>query len=232
MTHFVCFPSARIDMAYSCAKEWEQKGYIPLVMLDPPTRAVLFAPCTVIEGPSPFPGYYQVINQIARSAFLFGADVCTFIGDDMTPPKQGAEEHTLRYFARFPDGYGMMQCTGDRQGEKIGGKVNSERICGSPTFGRGWHEKAFGGTGGFPTAFSSFYADEVLKEVAERLGLLYQEPDLTIDHLHWSFGRSVRQPYHERAEKNWQQDQAVFMKYKAEDFSTMLATFPGVSNKC
>jgi hypothetical protein len=169
--------------------------------------------------PVPFPGYYRVINSIVTRAFDSGADLVSCIGDDQLPPAQGAEEHTRLYFNRFANGLGVMQCTGDRQGEMIGGKVNSERICGSPTFGRAWHERAFQGNGAFGAyGFRSFYCDELLKEVAERRELLYQEPALKIDHVHWAFNRAVKMPYHDRAQENWDHDKQLFDALKAAGF--------------
>lgn len=174
-----------------------------------------------MDAPIRFPGYYKVINSIVAYAFDRGADVVTCIGDDMYPPRQGANEHEAVYFDRFPDGFGVMQATGDRQGtpDKVTGRVSSERICGSPTFGREWARRAFMGKGPFGDfGFRSYYCDELLHDVTERDGLLYQDRSFVIDHKHWSFGRTPKQWWHEEANKNWDHDYQLFLSLKARGF--------------
>ena len=244
MKHFVVFPSAQMERGMTCARLWMYRGYDALIGVDEERGMVksgdilnaarnvprtkegdLYFPlwCNV---PSPFPGYYRVINDLVTSAFAAGADLVTCVGDDMEPPSIPnapshctATEHSLMYFHRFPDGEGVMQCTGDRQGEVIDGKVNSERICGSPTFGKGWWRDAFDGKGPFGDfGFRSFFCDELLGEYAKSKGLLYQEPALTILHKHWSWRHMAKQDYHERAQANWGHDKAIYERLKAEGF--------------
>lgn len=222
--HAVCFPSATIEQAKKCAWAWKEKGYIPVIMLDwchPQVGEMISEFHSVYSCPwEIFPGYYKVIGHVCKTALEYSnVDLCTAIGDDMLPSEQGAQIHADLYFKRFPRGEGVMQCTGDRQGDIINGKFASERICGSPTFGKEWARKAFGGKGPFGDyGFKSFYCDEMLKCVAEKLGLLYQEPALSIHHAHWSWGWMQKQPYHERAQKNWDHDRELFDKLKAEGF--------------
>lgn len=218
--HMVCYPSANFNRGLECAKLWVAKGYEVLMQMDADKNISPYAGQGIITlmVPGPFPGYYQRINTLAEIAFSINADVVTCIGDDMLPPEQGAQAHAKSYFERFPNGEGVMQCTGDRQGEVIEGRVNSERICGSPTFGKVWSGLAFKGGGAFPIHYVSYYGDEELYEVAKKSNLLYQNPNFKIDHVHWAFGRMVMQDYHEKAQKNWQQDQETFFKRKAEGF--------------
>lgn len=224
MRHFVCYPCADPIKGNTCALKWRSKGYEPLVMTyleDWKAKASSdwLAQDSLMNKPHPFPGYYRVINTIANEAFSRGADLITCIGDDMSPPSQGAKHHSALYFSKFPDGIGVMQCTGDRQGQVIGGKVASERICGSPTFGKAWNNQAFLGHGAFGDyGFRSYYADEMLYEVAVSLDLMYQEKSLSIDHEHWSFGRSQREWWHIEAGDNWDRDQHIFMRLKEDGF--------------
>ena len=224
MTHFVCFPSADPKRGIKCAETWIKAGYKALVMFDADKVVQFDFDTRLLEKlftsftPSPFPGYYKVINSIVARAFDLGATCISAIGDDMEPPTQGAEEIASMYFKRFPDGYGVLQATGDRQGEVINGKVNSERICGSPTFGRGWYERGYKEVGGFCSEYASFYGDEDLQNVALKKGVLWQEPLIKIDHVHWAFGRAHKQDYHDRASLNWTKDQQTFMARKAAGF--------------
>lgn len=222
MRHFVCYPCADPIRGNGCALRWMAAGYEPLVMAyfdDWRERLPGPVPFYRTPKPRPWPGYYQVISDIAAEAFRFGADLVTCIGDDMAPPACGAAAHSEMYFKRFPDGLGVMQCTGDRQGEAINGKVASERICGSPTFGKEWNRRAFLGGGPFGSfGFRSYYADELLHDVSEKLGLLYQEPLLSIDHEHWSFGRANQEWWHREANANWDGDNRKFSELKAAGF--------------
>ncbi len=231
MRHFVVYPSADPTLGIDkMAPIWRERGYEVMVGLDADKMCAQRTDGPhLVCLPAPWSGYYgdNGVNVLAREAFKLGADLCTFIGDDMIPPLQGAQHHAELYFKRFPDGYGIMQCTGDRQGDEMGGTRNAERICGSPTFGRGWHEKSFSGSGGFPVGFHAFYGDEILKEVSERLGLLYQEPALNIEHLHWSWNRSPKRWWHEdNANRYWGKDRAQFDAAKENDFAHYLAQFP------
>ena len=229
MRHFFVWPSAKLDRAIECAKKWRAKGYEACVGLDEPKHFPLHVDdkkhFDAVMWIKSWSGYYVHVNRLVDAAFLSGADLVTVGGDDQEPPSQGADQHTKHYFDRFPSGFGVMQCTGDRQGEVIDGRVNSERICGSPTFGEEWNLRAFGGSGGFPEGFRSFYADELLMEVTQRLGLLYQEPLFSIDHVHWAFCRTQKQDYHDAASKNWDLDRGVFMGAKAQNFKSYVDLF-------
>ena len=220
MKHFVCFPSADPMIGLTCAKKWIERGYDAMILLDPPNWLVSAEPrLHLIHGPIPFPGYYKVINTLTTAAFDAGADVVTCIGDDMLPdPIRTAEDIAQMYLKRFPKGEGILQAVGDAQGEKIGGEWNSQRICGSPTFGRNWFSEGYPYEGGFCSQYRSFYGDEDLQNVAKKKGLLWQELTLKIDHLHWAFGRSHKQPYHDKAQKNWDEDAKTFQHRKAADF--------------
>ena len=208
--HFVCWPSVKVARALACAELWLAKGYDVLVMLDkdqapPDDNRICWMNCSVEK----FPGYYKVANEIARKAFAFGADLVTMIGDDMDPPEQGAEAVAAMYFARFPDGFGVLQGCGDTQGMENGVPA-SARICGSPTFGEGWANRAYGGKGPFCDEYTSFYGDEDLWNVAKKCGVLLLEPSVTIFHRHWSFGHMQKQKYQQNNEGNWALCKATF----------------------
>jgi hypothetical protein len=140
------------------------------------------------------------------------------MGDDMLPPEQGAEWVARDYFLRFPTGLGVYQGCGDEQGKDGTGTPAAARICGSPTFGIEWSNRAYQGAGAFCDIYGSYYGDEDLFNVARKLGLLWTEPKVKIDHVHWSFGRAQRQPYHEKASLGWDRDQAIFFMRKRNGF--------------
>lgn len=232
-SHWVCWPSAKPEMGVACARKWMAKGYSVAMLLD--WGAWLDADLLGLpvgagfhfwtHAEPRFPGYYGVINGIVAKAFRRGADLVTCIGDDMDPPEQGAEAVAGLYFSRFPDGFGVLQGTGDPQGKDAQGVPAAARICGSPTFGRGWNDRAYGGRGPFWPEYRSFYGDEEMWNVAKRAGVLWLEPSITIFHNHWSFGHAELKPYQKNNQGNWEHDKAVFERRVGE--SKQGAHWPG-----
>jgi hypothetical protein len=217
MKHYAVFPSATVEKANSTVSAWNAKGYKTLVYLDTPEMRCN-ADVVSYGARATFPGYYRVINDLVWLAFANGADVVTCIGDDMLPPDQGAEWVSTDYFKRFPNGLGVYQGCGDLQGMDGNGVPAAARICGSPTFGVEWANRAYQGAGPFADIYSSFYADEDLYNVASKLGLLVMEYSVRIFHKHWSWGHAQREGYHDRAALNWERDKAIFMTRKAAGF--------------
>lgn len=216
-SHYVVFPSAKPSRADACVDAWKAKGYKTLVYLDTPEQKCN-ADIVSYGAGGAFPGYYKVIGSLARQAFAHGADVVTCIGDDMMPPEQGAEWVAADYFLRFPNGLGVYQGCGDPQGKDEKGTPAAARICGSPTFGIEWSNRAYEGRGAFHDGFRSFYADELLKLTAHRLGLLWMEPAVNIFHAHWSFGHMQIQKYHQRNQLAWDYDRVLFESIVKDGF--------------
>ncbi len=89
--------------------------------------------------------------------------------------------------------FGVMQPTGDRWGDTPqsrafygeGRGAYIDRIAGSPWFGREWVKRAYGGNGPMHEGYKHMYADEELKEVAEKLGVYWPRRDLIQLHQHW-----------------------------------------------
>lgn len=217
MNHFAVFPSAKVDRANECVKLWAAKGYKTLVYLDQFSSDCIADIVSHGSG-TPFAGYYRIAGTLARQAFAKGADVVTCIGDDMLPPEQGAEWIAEDYFKRFPSGLGVYQGCGDEQGKDETGTPAAARICGSPTFGIEWSNRAYQGVGAFCDVYHSYYGDESLFNVAGRLGLLWLEPSVNIFHKHWSWGHMPIQPYHQRNQLRWEQDRQIFLIRKANGF--------------
>jgi hypothetical protein len=102
-----------------------------------------------------------------------------------------------------------MQPTGDSWYDSLG--KPSERICGSPIFGRGWVTRAYGGQGVLCPEYKNFYADEELLNVAKKLGVLWQDPGTSHEHDHWSRKPEARPPVtHALTNSWWDSDKATF----------------------
>jgi len=221
---WVCIPTALRAHVQSTLKKWKDQGYLVALFLDPETApvqhltvsAMAYADLTLY---SKYPGVWRAWNALAKAVMACGADVCVLAGDDMDPdPNFSAQRIAKQYLERFPDGWGIMQPTGDRQGDIINGRWNSQRICGSPWIGREWVAKAYGGHGPVCGDYTAFYADEELQIVGEKFGLLVQRDDLSQFHRHWSFGHLKQQDYHARNQKGWDSDHDLFNMRKGLDF--------------
>jgi hypothetical protein len=132
--------------------------------------------------------------------------------------------------------YGVMQPTGDRWGDtpatrKQYGENRGaylDRIAGSPWMGREWVKRAFHGRGPMWPEFFHMYADEHLKECAEKLGVYWPRRDIVQLHQHWGrqpgeeFGRLEDCPeflHQVNTPQHWHESQALFNKLKAGGFA-------------
>lgn len=218
MNVWAVYPSADPLKGEAASIRWRDRGFKTLVYQDA-GAAKVDADC-VLSGR--FPGYYRLANYLAFHAFhVLKADLVVFVADDLDPdPYMRVGDFAGAYFEKFPDGFGVLQGTGDTQGIDASGKPAAARICGSPAFGRAWAERAYGGRGPFWNGYHSYYGDEDLYNVSLRLGVLWQEPSITIYHRHWSWRHQPQADYQRRNSENyWIQDKALF-------FSRQQAGFP------
>lgn len=184
MAHEVWYaiPSANVQRAEKCFDLWRVHGCKIAVAInkgDPAPRADL-----VLEL-DPYPGYFTAVNLLSQAILReHNPDIVITGGDDMYPdPRYRADVLAEEFFLRFPDGYGVMQPTGDS------GDVP---WCGSPWMGRGWLERAYDGTGPFHGGYFHFHGDIELKSVAQAQNALWLRPEVSQFHDHWT--RSGQQP--------------------------------------
>jgi hypothetical protein len=125
-----------------------------------------------------------------------------------------------------------MQPSGDRWGDTPAARKQYgehrgaylDRIAGSPWMGREWVKRAYQGNGPMFAGYRHMYADEELKEVAEKLGVYWARRDIIQLHQHWGrkpgdefadiadcpdFLRPVNTPQH------WHESQRLFVERKA-----------------
>lgn len=211
---WVCIPTAQRDHVPGVLEKWAAQGYKIALWCDPgQLRDDLTMALLLIGG---YPGVWRAWNALAKASFAVGADVVVLAGDDMTPdPNLNAQQVAERYFKHFPNGEGVYQPTGDKQGELINGEWNSRRICGSPWIGKEWALRAYSGEGPVNGEYNAFYADEELLEMAKHYRRLVQDDEVTQNHLHWSWGHLPRQDYHQRNQQKWLKDKELFMARKA-----------------
>ncbi len=149
------------------------------------------------------------------------------------PPRQitidmCAAESRYSYRATF----GVMQPTGDRWGDSIATRrqygenrgAYLDRIAGSPWMGREWVKRAYGGKGPMHAGYRHMYADEELKEVAEKLGVYWPRRDIIQMHRHW--GRIAGEEFGDikdcpdfllpvNTPQHWHESQKLFVERKS-----------------
>jgi hypothetical protein len=130
------------------------------------------------------------------------------------------------YFADLYSTFGVMQPTGHRWGDRQGPYI--DRVAGSAWIGRTFALRMNKGQGPFHPDFTHMFSDECLQEVATKLGVFWQRPDLIHFHQHWGlpregerFATSDRMPEHVKqwnTPKHWKDSKELFERLKADEF--------------
>ncbi len=250
MSVWFCIPSARSpEEAEPVLRQWRERGYKIALWTDsyapgltPHYRIREIAHVEMQDRPENYPGYAVAVNTLVGYVIKHYEDaewlICT--GDDTLPdPNKSAEEiarecnhhFSLAYALRsgqphdivrdWPDRtFGVMQPTGDRFAD---GSI--DRICGSPWMGREFCKRMYGGKGPLWPEYTRFFMDEELQCVSQKLGVLWQRPDLT--HFHQWYGREGNgtkatdiPPHLKNQQARWEPEKKIFNDRKA-------ASFPG-----
>lgn len=170
-------PSASVERCRDTLPKWREMGY-KVAILQNQERGEI--PADVVVWSDHYPGWPGSINQLCASIVPRSASIVVSGGDDMLPdPTMTAQQIAAQFHERFPDGFGIMQPIGD---EFFGAST----FCGSPWLGRGWIERAYGGTGPMPGQYRHNWADNEIFWVARCMDALWLRKDLTQYHKHFS----------------------------------------------
>jgi hypothetical protein len=255
MSVWFAIPSARPPEQVEpvlCA--WRERGYNISVWSDEPNspkHGLIHAADYITSGP--YPGYAIAVNLLALDIIHRLDPACDWIvtgGDDTLPdPNHSAEEiarecswhffephwieaelHSSHYSGderRALETFGIMQPTGDRDfGDSQGPYI--DRLAGSPWMGREWCLRANQGKGPLYPGFTHMFVDECLQEVATKLGVFWQRPDLVQRHEHWGrpregekMGQADRMPEHAKkwnTRAHWDEAKALLVRLRADGF--------------
>ena len=211
---------------------------------DPQTK-IPYAPGTKTHPPNfnEYPGYAQATNALIAEVLARdpSCDWCVAGGDDIDPDANHTADEIAaqcsEHFARIHTQnrgdwaaedyrrlatWGVMQPTGDRFD---GGSI--DRICGSPWLGREFCRRVNQGRGPFWPEYTHMFSDEELQNVAVKLGVLWQRPDLIHYHNHFQrvpgtdFGQRATTPPHlaeAYSPEHWRKYKALFEARKATGF--------------
>ncbi len=148
-------------------------------------------------------GWAPSVNILARRIIKHdpSAEWIVTGGDDYEPDMEHSPEEIAaecyNWFAKDAftpcSTFGVMQPTGDRWGDTPAARAQYgenrgayiDRIAGSPWMGREWCKRAYQGNGPMFGGYKHMYADEELKEVAEKLGVYWARRDIGQLHKHW-----------------------------------------------
>lgn len=205
-------PSANPEKCRRTLPVWRDMGYKVAVLQNWRKGDI---PADLVVWSDHYPGWPGSINQLCREAVPKSAHVVVSGGDDMLPdPNLTAQEIAEQFFDRFPNGFGVMQPTGDEF-------MSCQHYCGSPWLGRGWIERANGGRGPMWPDYTHNWADNELHWVAKGLGALWQRDDLTHKHEHFTRTGEAKPDY-------WQARVAPKDQHDVEQFLTRKSLgFPG-----
>lgn len=176
-------PSANPEKCRRTLPKWREKGY-KVAILQNHTRGDV--PADLVVWSDTYPGWPESINILHREIVPKDAPIIVSGGDDMLPdPDHTAEELAEQFLERFPDGFGVMQPHGDTF-------MQARQYCGSPWLGRGFCRRMYRGSGPMFGGYRHNWADNELFWVAKGLGVLWERPDLS--HFHEHFTRTGEAP--------------------------------------
>ncbi len=251
MSVWYAVPSKR-PWAESTLPQWKERGYKIAVYVDSNyLRDTGFVVDICVRSESlvdpghpvalPYPGYAKAVNYLVDWVLKLDPD-CDWIvtgGDDVLPdPNHTPEEIAFQCSEHFAPGeykvpgastFGVMQPTGDRYGESPTNRdpamrsAYADRVCGSPWMGREFCKRINQGNGPLWPEYFHMGVDHELQCVAEKLGILWQRPDLTHFHEHWARPRANAADMPEflkraNSPEEWQAYLKIFNARKAAGF--------------
>lgn len=218
---FFCIPSARpAAEANACLRKWHERGYGVAVQRDPGQAGEIDVDCYVYERP--YAGYAEAVNWLARSVLAAepGCQIIVTGGDDIDPdPTHDPAVLEREFLEHFGGSFGVCQPTGDRWMIDAQGRSSEERVCCSPWMGREFCERINGGSGPIWHQYRHMFEDEEVHEVATKLGILWQRPDVCQYHHHWIRQPNPKRPSHlTEAKEDWANSKRLFDERKAAGF--------------
>jgi hypothetical protein len=198
MSVWVVCPSARpVAEVAAWAAAWRERGYKVAVWRDVHGPDASVGADIDMTWAQEYPGYAKSVNMLVATVILRDllAEWLVIAGDDVFPdPNYTAHEIAREcrdYFAlrtephpmeNYPT-FGVMQPTGDRWGDSAGAYI--DRVAGSAWFGREYCKRVNQGNGPLWPEYHHMYVDQEAREIAVKLGVYWERPDLTQHHAHW-----------------------------------------------
>jgi hypothetical protein len=202
-------PSASPEKCRKVLPVWRERGYRTAVLQNFERGDI---PADIVVWRDSYPGWPQSVNILCSEVVPTSCPLIVTGGDDMLPdPHHTAAQLADEFFERFPDGFGVMQPHGDEF-------MCARRYCGSPFIGRAWFENMYGGRGPMYGGYHHNYADNELYWVAKGLGALWERPDLTHFHDHFTRHGAAQPAYWGSVKHNDLRDCLLYYARTHEQF--------------
>lgn len=207
---WLVFPSANEGLCARNLPAWRERGYRVAVLQD---RVRFACPADVVLEVETYEGWAASVNRLARETLARGARIVVAAGDDMLPEaSRGAGDLAKEFGERFPDGFGVMQPMGETL-------LHAGNFCGSPWLGRAWCERMYAGAGPLWPGYRHNWADNELYWLARGMGVLWERPDLSQRHEHFSVTGAAKPGYWKaNAERNDCADAWMFVERAWDGF--------------
>jgi hypothetical protein len=174
---YFAIPSASPENCRRVLPVWREMGYKTAILQNYMRGDI---PADICVWSDSYPGWPGSINILAKEIVPKQAAIIVSGGDDMLPdPNVPAHKLAQQFLERFPDSFGVMQPTGD-------GFLGARHFCGSPWLGRAWCDSMYQGSGPMPSGYRHNWADNELYWVAKCLHGLWERPDLSQHHEHFT----------------------------------------------
>lgn len=212
-THDVWFaiPSANPEKCRKVLPVWREMGYKTAVLQNYERGDI---PADITVWRDRYPGWPASSNILCREIVPKSCPIVVCGGDDMLPdPNYSARDLAEQFLQRFPDTFGVMQPHGDEY-------LAARRYCGSPFLGRAWFDTMYGGKGGMYAGYHHNYADNELFWLAKGMGALWERPDLSHYHEHFTRSGAPQPAYWSSVKANDLQDCLLY-------YARVHAGFPG-----
>lgn len=208
---WLCMPVVNEEICLRNIPQWKAKGY-KIALLQDRVRFDVPDADLIVRPWENYAGYAASANFLVKHCTPIDCGLYVFAGEDMLPdPNHTALQVSDIYFTRFPEGTGVMQPTGDDL-------TGTDKICGSPfvgsRFARTWNH----GLGTFWPGYNHYFADEELHTVTKEHDLLWNNPQLTHYHDHWTRPHNERPEHHAPLQAQWDHDKALFCFRSSKGF--------------
>lgn len=223
-THDVWFaiPSANPEKCRRVLPVWREMGYKTAVLQNFERGDI---PADIAVWRDRYPGWPASSNILCREIVPKSCPIVVCGGDDMLPdPNYSAQDLAEQFLQRFPDTFGVMQPHGDEY-------LAARRYCGSPFLGRAWFDTMYAGTGGMCAGYHHNYADNELFWLARGMGVLWERPDLSHYHEHFTRTGAAQPAYWESVKNNDLQDCFLYVARAHAGFPGHEPAGPGADRR-
>lgn len=177
MNLWVSMVSGNPSLAEFNGRKWKAAGFKLFADIE-----CGLVPCADETRMRAYDGHPRSSNRAIADCIALGADVVLNVNDDMYPIDMTADDLIRAWSFVFDlSTLGVMQCAGD-----MWGGMAWAAVC--PAVGREYAQRINGGRGLYWPEYNHYFADQEIREVAERLGKFHLHTSLKIYHDHHTRG--------------------------------------------